>query len=493
MTLQISDTIFPGNLTGLLNNNPEYYAIIQRYDQKIAVAGLILTESEFWQEELDRIKSEFIKPIEITVFGDFKKGAEFNFTDYVKKAYDWIKRGEDWSLQQIQDSALADYTGKFSNRSFDKFMFHTSILISLRKGVGYALYEKFLKDKIREKANRLVHLGTPGVSYSVYELIELLKIKGCELGYIYEIHDPTRMEKSEPFSGFVERTKNYYSAFVNPSMVDVCRSNQISFAVKIDHVWYFAEDVGSNNYLGTGPTSIIDMRKYAYENGINIMYVEKQFDEWKTALLENIESEQMSTGETIIDKKTAYQKINRLIKLAGNELTKYLGTASGLGENDCRNYFIAGLITHAEYDVSAEAENRIGRTDMIVLNKKFNYRFIYEFKIHKQNKDIDDGLQQIINQYSTLTDTHNGLVVLNRKQGDVARIMNYIQTKLSVFAISSFTQSLVEDDLYTLQVTYPHPRDSRNECMLTIFVFDIQLNRNQDYKIISNDSIQRRS
>lgn len=469
------DSNFPGTLSSLLHNNAEYEAIIQRYDQKMDIARLILTESEFWQEELDRIKSEFIIPLEITIFGDFRKGAEFNFTSHVKMAYDWIKRGEDWSIQQIQNNALQDYTNKFFRTPTDITLFHHSILVSLRRGVGYAMYEKFLKDKIKDKVNRLVHIGTPGISYSVYDLIDMLKAKGNDLRLIYEIHDPSLMEQMEPFEGFVERSRSFYSAFVNPNMVDQNRSGQISFAAKIDKTWYFAEDVGSNDYLGTGPTSVLNMREYAYENNLKIMYVEKSFALWKTELLENIEREQESRNEIVIDRVVDYQKINRLIKLAGNEFAAHLKTANGLNENDCRNSFLVGLSTHEEYKVFAEAENRIGRTDMIVLNTKYKHRFIYEFKIHKQNKDIDDGLHQIIEQYPTLTDTHNGLILLNRKKTDVAIIMNYIRTKLLTYNIKPSLQGNVADDLYTLQVTYPHPRDSRNECMLTIFVFDIQL------------------
>lgn len=71
--------------------------------------------------------------------------------------------------------------------------------------------------------------------------------------------------KREPNPEFVNRSRPFYNAFINSGFVDRWACENISYAVQIDNVWYFASNTGSNTYLGGGPTSTLKIREYCYK------------------------------------------------------------------------------------------------------------------------------------------------------------------------------------------------------------------------------------
>jgi hypothetical protein len=465
-------------IRSLLDNNPEYGKLIVRYEEKLANAVTIMTDAEFWQEELDRIK-EFLKPMVISVGGDFVKGREFNFTLYDKLAFDWIKAGDNWPLSSIFANAKQDYESKLG-RIANENEFNEGLLYALNKGASMVLYEKFLKENLRQRqdsgltGNQTVYLGMPGESYSVYDLIKLLDKNGSDDNMLFEIHDPGGMQAGGASEEFVRRSTPYYISFINPGVVDQQTSTIISYAARIKGLWYFSEDSGSNHYLGTGPTSVLDIRKFCSEKAIRILYTEKSFDQWLKELLGNTVREKEIVPKAGGDRTIIYEKINRILKLTGNSFCRSLNTAKKQDENGCRDYFVGGLSSHPEMISLAEAQNRQGRTDILVIDKENDYRFIYEFKIYKETSDINKGLDQIINQYPTQIDRHNGLVILNRKKGDINKLIELIDERVAKTDIEISTRGQLAEDRHTRQVIYKHPRDSEVECVLTIFVFDIQ-------------------
>nr|WP_294991380.1 hypothetical protein [uncultured Sediminibacterium sp.] len=456
-------------LRNLLENNPEYLAVMQRYEQRHENALSFMTSAEFWQEELNKIK-DYIKPLEIKVGGDFVMGRGFDFTKYQQYAYDWLRAGDNWPIKNIIGNAASEYKSIFGANNHDAALFDTSIFLSLQRGAAYLMYEKFLKDKLKSPTS--VSLGDPGISYSVYDLLKLLQRNKPDNGLVYEIHDPQKMGPGESLDEFKQRSGAYYKAFLNPGFVDHNASHSISFAAIICNVWYFAEDVGSNTYLGTGPTSVLDMRKFCSETSLGILYVERDFTEWKNELLGN--HQRKETLPDTRDVKGIYEEINRRIKLTGNEFIRHLNDFKTQNETGCRSYFLAGLSTHSDLIATGESENRIGRTDMLVIDNKSNHRFIYEFKIYKETSDINKGLEQIIFQYPTQEDHYNGLVILSRKKADFAKTLGLILERVRKSNIEIIRSSQLPDDPRTIEIEYKSPRNSAQLCVLTIFAFDLQ-------------------
>ena len=137
-------------LTTLIKDNVEYKAIEQAYHKKIETSNLFLTQEEFLQQEIERIKTVFIRPIIIhSESGNII--AEFNYSKYISHAYEWLSMGNDWSLKQIIFSAKQSYLQKYPpDFCFNEEEFSNAIIQNLSTGVALLLYEKFLKEELKK-------------------------------------------------------------------------------------------------------------------------------------------------------------------------------------------------------------------------------------------------------------------------------------------------------------------------------------------------------
>lgn len=319
-----------------------------------------------------------------------------------------------------------------------------------------------------------VKLGLEGDSSSVYELIKILDIKGCDGNIIYEIHNQSDIKGYEPFPEFVNRSKPFYKSFINPGFVDLWASENISYAAKVDELWYFASDVGSNTYLGTGPTSVLNIREYCFEKSIKILYVEENLEQWIDKLFSNQLSEvNVNSTNEIRTISQSYNEVNLIVKRCGDGIARIIDTADKLSETNYRDLFLSAAHSHTQYIVEAEATNRKGRTDLKVYDKLLEIPYIYEFKIHKTNADIKKGLNQITRQYATVLNRKNGLVFINKRQGDLSIIINSIKKILEKVELDIYDINL-DANQHTIIVKHKHHLDKTINCILTIFLFDIQ-------------------
>lgn len=317
-----------------------------------------------------------------------------------------------------------------------------------------------------------ITLGIRGDSSSVYELKKILSIKGCDGGLIYEIHNQLGDDDLTPNEEFKNRSKEFYKIFINPSLVDEWACNDISYAAKIDGVWFFAKDTGSNTYLGTGPTSTLNMREYCFNNNIKILYIENSFEKWVKELF-NIAIVDLEKNDLNVNGSSSYKSLNSIIKRLGDGVTQTIKTASKLSENNFRDLFLCGLQTHPTFNVTAESNFRKGRTDLLICDRQLDIPFIYEFKIHNGNKDIEGGIQQIIKQYPTPRNKYNGLIFINRKKINLATLQSNIESSLHNNFIQ-IDEIIKTPDEQKIIVKHKHFRQDSINCILTIYVFDIQ-------------------
>jgi hypothetical protein len=317
-----------------------------------------------------------------------------------------------------------------------------------------------------------IKLGYPGDSSSVYELIEILRNKGCDSNTIYEFHHRVGSGGNLPHPEFINRSRPFYSAFINSSLVDEWACEDISYGARVDGVWYFAIDTGSNTYLGMGPTSTLDMRRFCFESKIKILYVDRSIEDWISTNSEINSSEEPKRQNSSNDSQV-YEEFNVIIKRCGDGISRIVNTAARLTEPNYRDLFLAALHSHTRFIVDVEVINRVGRTDSKVTDRHTSATYIYEFKIYKVVSDAQTGLKQITDQYATTFNRLNGLIFLNRAKKDLSIIMAGIEaeiskTGLTVVGIKS------DNNEHQIKVNHKHIRDSNLDCSLTIFLFDLQ-------------------
>jgi hypothetical protein len=319
-----------------------------------------------------------------------------------------------------------------------------------------------------------IKLGLEGDSSSVYELIKILEIKGCDGNIIYEIHNQSDIKGYEPLSEFVNRSKPFYKSFINPGFVDLWASECISYAAKVDELWYFASDVGSNTYLGAGPTSVLSIREYCFKHSIKILYVEENLEQWIEKLFSKELSEiKVDPTNEIRTISQSYNEVNLIIKRCGDGIARIIDTADKLSETNYRDLFLSAAHSHTKYTIEAEATNRKGRTDLKIYDKLLEIPYIYEFKIHRTNADIKKGLTQITRQYATVLNRKNGLIFINKKQSDLSIIMTSIKKALEKDKLDINDINL-DSNQHIIIVKHKHHLDKTINCILSIFLFDIQ-------------------
>ena len=343
---------------------------------------------------------------------------------------------------------------------------------------------------------KIIKLGVDGDSSSVYDLMTIIDTQGCDDNLVYEIHD-LNIDQSKPNSEFINRSTQFYQTFDNKNLVDQWAANDISYATKINGHWYVTQNTGANTYLGGGPTSTLRFREYCYKKGIRLFFIESSLNKWiednqpktkslppplknKPRLTKTDGRGKRATApkrkkKVSVEVPEPYNKINFIIEQCGEGVERIVKTASKLTENNYRDLFLAALNSHRQFHFEGESTNRVGRTDLKVRHNKTRDVYIYEFKIHNKTGDINDGLKQITDQYLTTKNKFNGLVLINKKQQDLSLILQTVVRQIKKLKLG-VTFDLITPDFNNLKikVTHKHIRNKTVNCVLTIFLFDIQ-------------------
>ena len=146
-------------LSDLLNDNAIYLSHITAYHSKIAVTSVFKEKEEFVNEEIARIKEEFLQPVIMKGIGGTLVFNEINFSLFSMRAYKWLSSGNDYLLSAIMEGAKQEFfQGRPISGPITKEQFNHSILEHLKHGVGMLQYERFLKTELSNIVPQKQHL-----------------------------------------------------------------------------------------------------------------------------------------------------------------------------------------------------------------------------------------------------------------------------------------------------------------------------------------------
>lgn len=137
-----------GNLTDLIQNNEDYDRYLGEYEKKIKTTSIFLEKDDFIKQEINRITTLFLEKKIISTFHNATLIAMFDFGKYTKFAYDWLIAGYDLPIDQILKNARREYLATHPS-IWDEKEFNNAIVKNLSGGVAYVMYEKFLKEQLK--------------------------------------------------------------------------------------------------------------------------------------------------------------------------------------------------------------------------------------------------------------------------------------------------------------------------------------------------------
>lgn len=153
------------NLLQLIENNKDYERRVLDFHKREKVAGHFLSTTDFVDKEITEFLKMVKKPSDVSVaVNDMPMVTPFNVLDYSSKAYEYLMRGFDLPIKRLIEDARreCEEAKKVQIKQYGKLFaytpcdgkFETTVLNALKTGVGFALYIKFLKEKISEHSSK---------------------------------------------------------------------------------------------------------------------------------------------------------------------------------------------------------------------------------------------------------------------------------------------------------------------------------------------------
>ncbi len=183
-------------LLDLVEGNPEYLGFVKDFLIRQKNAGYFLSNRDFIQNEIHVFERQIKAPsVELVTVNDMPPVKPFNISTYSLKTFEYARSGHNLNVSQLVEqakreceSAKADQLHRFgrlfayascTSPSFDGMAFR-----AIRRGVGFALYIKYLTDLTPVSATSLksnasvTEIGSSPSFGAIFQDINAMKI--CE-------------------------------------------------------------------------------------------------------------------------------------------------------------------------------------------------------------------------------------------------------------------------------------------------------------------------
>jgi len=382
------------------------------------------------QEVIDRIKERFTLPSKVTVSGDFKMGPFFSFDKYVGFAYDWLKMGHDAKVKAIIDQAAKEYSETFRQNPAD--IAHTigggilekSILQSLASGIGYILYEQLLREKLEA-------LTKPTTMIKKFEL---------------------------------ERRTTFDKPYLKVFLQDGADYGAIATLLKTIPSVKTANPPKESE-LKKGLT-VYPARAY------DISDVEKEVEFTLTNYFNGKPLDQIFIKEAIssLSDNAYFQIIDHMLKL-GKNLEAFKQLNEKFDEERYRDYFLPFLNSVSkQHTAKGEVFNRVGKTDILIVDQEGKNIFIAECKLWKGEAYLLSAVDQLLNNYVNWRDEKVAIIIFNR---DVKRFSEVVDTAVAALKAHRLCYKFVTQRKDTsFSFFFKNPGDEMKHVNLELVLFN---------------------
>lgn len=226
---------------------------------------------------------------------------------------------------------------------------------------------------------------------------------------IYEFHDEVNPEGilncESGHRLFREKTSEFFKRFISVglSTLDEFPAN-IHIAVRINDHWFLAEDCGSNYYMGYGPGGIFKLREAGCKKGALLVHTDENFKKWIGRT-----SAKRILKDTLKGKEEReFNGILKQIMEFAYKAQDQRETFREMKEEMLRDYIVT--IFTPKFKAYGEVKCGKGRTDIRIDTKRGNYSYIFELKIWKGIKVLQEAISQL-QTYISWQHNYAGIVI----------------------------------------------------------------------------------
>jgi len=143
-------------LSDLVTSNEYYQSRLDELANKLTVTSQFMKEAQFLKEEIERIGNKYIQPSKMGVISGGVIMRQYSLDKFVGYAYDTLKKGYNPKVFDIIKNAENEFKGIYHDDPGNiEYMVgggvvKNSVYNLLKAGVGYLLYEKFLREKLEQ-------------------------------------------------------------------------------------------------------------------------------------------------------------------------------------------------------------------------------------------------------------------------------------------------------------------------------------------------------
>jgi len=298
----------------------------------------------------------------------------------------------------------------------------------------------------------------PAIAYIIARMIKMDHYSNI---LIYEFHEKVGVTSHfnclQGLEQFRERCSEFYSAFLQPSIVDDYPAN-IHLLMKLSNEWFMIKDCGANFYLGYGPSGIIELRRNCKFKGVKIVYQEGSIDDFITGHFISAE-----------EKKDEYEMIIKSFVLYGVGLERLKKSFPDLKEETIRDMMLPSLNTVFEGRVHGESKNAKGKTNILLREVDGLTQYIFELKVWKSIKKFEEGYNQLLG-YLSDSDTKAGMIIFSYNKsllGVIEKVKTFYKLKKANFL------TLDETRQNEIRIEVNHPCDYKKKLVLHVFFINL--------------------
>jgi hypothetical protein len=310
-------------------------------------------------------------------------------------------------------------------------------------------------------------------SDNAYKLAETINGGHYSEILYYEFHeavDPTSIWNClEGLESFTIRNDKFYSIFISHGFVDQ-EPAIIHIALKLGNEWFIAHDCGANYYGGYGPTGIYKLREACFNKNILAFAITDNFEEWIKQKFKHPKNSTRIKKKSI--DQSQFESLIKSLQYLTCDMQRRPDQFQLLSEENIRDRLLTTLNVTFKGRGNAEAKNCKGKTDILIRTKDGLNEHIFELKVWKGIKTLQETIQQL-QGYLSWHNNYAGIIIFCYNS-NFTKIINETETYLKNNHNFTKREKIIENEF---RFKLEHQTDEHKKIETVLTLINLKINQ----------------